>query len=214
MTDATTGKTKATLYYTPVTRSQTPLIMLEECGVPYELHKMNLRAGDQRKPEFLALNPMGKVPVLVHGDAVVSESAAICAYLAEVCSDANLAPPLSDGPARAAYLRWIIFSAGCVEQAFVDLKYPRQKEFSANFAGWGDTERVLHTLNTALKDNPYLMGKTYMVPDILIGRHIQLLTRIDMLDINTVPVLADYLTRLTERPAWKRVAAIEQEQSA
>ena len=210
----TTEHAKPLLYYTPGTRCRVPLTMLEECGLPYELHFMKLREGDQRKPEFLALNPMGKVPVLVHGDAVVSECAAICAYLAEICPQAGLAPPLSDTAARAAYLRWMVFSAACVEHAFIDDAYPRKKEFAANFAAWGDKERVLRTLNTALNEHPYLIGDTYLMPDIMVGSQIHLLIKMEMLDKKSNPVLVDYLARLAERPAWQRVNAIEEKHSS
>ena len=110
---------KITLYHSPNTRSSGALTLLEELGVPYELHVLNMKAGEQRGPRYLAVNPMGKVPALKHGDALITEQVAIFLYLADLFPEAKLAPPIGD-PLRGPYLRWMIFYAACFEPAVID----------------------------------------------------------------------------------------------
>ena len=106
------------LYWAPHTRSLRALWVLEEAGVSYERVRLDLSAGEQKSAEFRAINPMAKVPALTDGPLAVAESGAICAYVAEAVPQAGLAPPVGD-PARGRYLRWLFFSPGCIEQAFL-----------------------------------------------------------------------------------------------
>ncbi len=101
---------RVTLYHSPNTRSTGALILLEELGAPYDLHVLNMKAGEQRQPAYLAVNPMGKVPALKHGDALVTEQVAVYLYLADLFPEAGLAPPIGD-PLRGPYLRWMVFYA-------------------------------------------------------------------------------------------------------
>ena len=101
---------KVTLFHSPNTRSTGALILLEELGAPYELHVLNMKAGEQRQPAYLALNPMGKVPAVKHGEAFVTEQVAISLYLADLFPEAKLAPPVGD-PLRGPYLRWLVYYA-------------------------------------------------------------------------------------------------------
>src|SRR4029077_14510816 len=105
---------KVTLFHSPNTRSSGALTLLEELGVPYELHVLNMKSGEQRRPEYLAINPIGKVPALKHGDALVTEQVAIFLYLADLFPEARVAPPIGDR-LRGPYLRWMIFYAACFE---------------------------------------------------------------------------------------------------
>src|ERR1700750_3200483 len=108
------------LYWAPRTRSFSALWLMEETGQPYERVLTDTSTGAQKTPEYLAINPMGKVPALKDGEATLAEAAAICAYVAERYPDARLAPPLGD-PLRAKYLYWLFFAPGCVEPAMVQI---------------------------------------------------------------------------------------------
>src|ERR1700760_3693554 len=108
------------LYWSPRSRSFTALWLMEETGKPYKRGLTDISAGAQKKPEYLAINPMGKVPALKDGEATLAEAAAICAYVAERCPDAKLAPPVGD-PLRAKYLYWLFFAPGCIEPAMVQI---------------------------------------------------------------------------------------------
>ena len=110
---------KLTLYHSPHTRSMGAFALLEELGVPYELKIVNVRAKETRNPEYLAINPIGKVPAITHGDALITEQVAISIYLADYFPDAKLAPALTD-PQRGPYLRWMAFYGACFEPAVMD----------------------------------------------------------------------------------------------
>ncbi|HET6379112.1 MAG TPA: glutathione S-transferase N-terminal domain-containing protein, partial [Methylocella sp.] len=123
------------LYWAPRTRSLRALWILEEAGEPYEGIRLNLSTGEQKTAAFRAINPMAKVPALTDGLVSVSESGAICAYVAEAVPKAGLAPPLGD-PSRGRYLQWLFFSPGCIEQAF--LAKHAQISVRPEAAGFGD----------------------------------------------------------------------------
>src|SRR6218665_3721708 len=114
-----------TLHYCPQSRSLGSLVLLEELAAPHELHVMNMSKGEQRKPEYLAINPMGKVPALSHGQALITEQGAIFIYLADLFANAGLAPALDD-PLRGPYLRWLVFYGSCFEPAVVDRSLQRE----------------------------------------------------------------------------------------
>ena len=135
---------KVTLYHSPNTRSSGALTLLEELGVPYELHVLNMKAGEQREPKYLAVNPMGKVPALKHGDALITEQVAIFLYLADLFPEAKLAPPIGD-PLRGPYLRWMIFYAACFEPAVIDGATHRDPA-PQPMSPYGDFETMFRTL--------------------------------------------------------------------
>src|SRR3954471_14909912 len=139
---------------------------MEETGQPYERVLIDLSAGAQKRAEYLAINPMGKVPALQDGDATIAESAAVCAYVAERCPEAGLAPPLGD-PARAKYLYWLFFAPGCIEPAMVQIA--TKLEMNSVAAGWGDSQRVMDVLEAALKKGPWLLGDMFTAADIAVG---------------------------------------------
>ena len=118
---------KLTLYHASPSRSSIVRWMLEETGEPYDIHLLRLGEGDQLKPDYLAVNPMGKVPALKHGDVVITEAAAICTYLADAFPRANLRVPIGD-PRRGNYLKWLFFGPSCVEPAITDRAFPRKEE--------------------------------------------------------------------------------------
>jgi glutathione S-transferase len=141
-------------------------LVLEEAGVPYESARIDLATGEHKSADYRAINPMAKVPALTDGSAAVAESGAICAYVAEVDPEAGLAPPLGD-PARARYLRWLFFSPGCIEQAFLvkSFNIPVRPES----AGFGAFDRVFDVLEAAVDMGPWLLGELFSAADVMIG---------------------------------------------
>ena len=132
---------------------------MEETGQPYERVLTDISTGAQRKLEYLAINPMGKVPALKDGDATLAEAAAICAYVAERYPDAKLAPPLGD-PLRAKYLYWLFFAPGCVEPAMVQIA--TKIEMNPVAAGWGDSQRVFDVLDVALTEGAVAARRQFL----------------------------------------------------
>src|SRR4051812_29464091 len=135
------------LYWSPRSRSFSAIWLLEETGKPYERVLVDIDTGAQKSPEFLAVNPMGKVPALKDGEATVAEQGAICAYVADRFPDAGLAPAPGD-PLRAKYLHWLFFVPGCIEPAIVQLF--TKLEIPSRTAGWGDATQVFDVLDQAL----------------------------------------------------------------
>jgi glutathione S-transferase len=129
--------------------------MLEELGEPYDLHVLNLAKGEQHAPEHLAINPMGKVPALRHGDMVLTEAAAICAYLAYEFPQARLNVPIGD-PRRGAYLKWLFFAPSCIEPAITDRAFPRQEQPRRGTLGYGDYDAVMDVVAEAVALGSYL----------------------------------------------------------
>lgn len=162
-----------TFYTHPQSRGRTARWMLEECGAPYDT--VVLEYGTTMKaPAYLALHPMGKVPALQHGDVVVTETAAICTYLADVFPEKGLAPP-AGSPQRAAYYRWLFFSAGPLETAVtakaLNLLAPAEQ---AVMVGYGSYASVMDTLEHAvLQARPHLCGEPFTAADLYVGSHLQ-----------------------------------------
>ena len=146
-----------TFYTNPMSRGRIVHWLLEELGVPYDMKILDFEKGDHKKPEYLKINPMGKVPAIVHRGTVVTEAAAICTYLADAYPKAGLAPALDD-PQRGTYLRWIFFGAGCVEPAIVDKMFDRPAVERKGALGYGSYEDTLNALETALKPGPCILG--------------------------------------------------------
>ncbi|MBI1891141.1 MAG: glutathione S-transferase family protein [Burkholderiales bacterium] len=191
---------RVTLYHAPNTRSTGVLILLEELGADYELKVLNLKAGDQKKPEYLAINPMGKVPAIRHGDAVVTEQVAIYLYLADLYGEAGLAPPLGD-PLRGAYLRWMAYYGSCFEPALVDRSMKREPAPSST-SPYGDYETMLNTLTDQLSQGPYMLGEKFSAADVLWGTALTWTTAFKL--VPDVPVVKAYIDRINARPAVER----------
>src|SRR3954451_16046284 len=128
---------KLMLYHASPSRSSVVLWMLEELGEPYDIHLLSLQKGENRASDYLAINPMGKVPALQHGDAIITELAAICTYLADAFPQAKLNVPIGD-PRRGPYLKWLFFGPSCIEPAMTDRAFPRKEEARAGAVGWRD----------------------------------------------------------------------------
>ena len=147
---------KLTLYHAAPSRSSITRWMLEEIGEPYDIHFLSLSKGDNRSPEYLAVNPMGKVPALKHGDTVITEAAAICAYLADEFPHAKLNVPIGT-PRRGAYLKWLFFGPSCIEAAMIDRASPRKEAPRRAMLGYGDFDTVMDVTAKAVATGPYLM---------------------------------------------------------
>jgi glutathione S-transferase len=193
------------LYWAPKTRSLKAIWMLEESGLSYDRIRVNLESGELQQPIFRAINPMMKVPAIIDGPVKVAEASAILAYVAEQAASAKLAPGV-DHPRRGDYLRWMFFSAGCVEaaytQKFTGLHLP------ARSAGWGTFELVIDVIDDALKDGPWLLGDRFSAADVAIASDLRF--GVDVFKIvDPRPNFRAYLDRCMARPAFKRAEAIE-----
>ena len=190
------------LYHHPWSRAANVVWMLEEVGIDYELRWVDIQAGDQKKPEFLKLNPMGKLPVLVDGAAVVSESAAIALYLGDRYAAGRLAPALDD-PARGTYLRWSLFSPSVLEPAAA--AQASGGKFNPGAVGWGTYEAMLDAVEAAIGTGPYLLGERFTMADTILGGTLGYMLQFKMVEPR--PAFADYVQRLQARSAYQRSAA-------
>ena len=199
--------TTGLVFYTnPMSRGRIVRWMLEEVGQPYETVLLDY-ATTLKAPEYLAINPMGKVPAIRHGNVVVTEAAAICAYLADAFPSAGLAPPAND-PRRGTYYRWLFFGAGPVEAATTNhaLGFVLTPE-RGRTAGYGSMQAVLDALESAVGDGPYLLGEQFSAADVYLGSHIGWGTRMGNLEMR--PAFEPYLARIMARPASIRARAID-----
>jgi len=188
-------------YSSPMSRGRIVHWMLEEVGVPYRFEVVNLESQDQKRPGFLAVNPMGKVPAIVHRGTVVTECGAICAYLADAFPAARLAPPV-DSPLRGTYYRWLFFGGTCVEAAVIDRMLSRPPASRPGALGYGSYDDTVATLEKALTPGPYILGPQFSAADVYVGSQIGFGMMMKALEPR--PAFKDYLDRLQERPAYKR----------
>lgn len=154
-----------TFYHSPHTRSVGTFTLLEELGVPYNMKILHVRKGETRTPEYLAVNPMGKVPAIMHGDTLITEQVAIAIYLADLSPEKKLAPALTD-PLRGPYLRWMLFYAGAFEPALMD-KAMGLAPTKQSQSGYGDFETVIKTVTAHLEKGPYFLGETFSAADLI-----------------------------------------------
>jgi glutathione S-transferase len=188
-------------YHDPMSRGRIVHWMLEEVGVPYRIERLSLDKGEHKQPEYLKLNPMGKIPTIIHRNTVITEAAAICAYLADAFPAAQLAPPVDD-PRRGTYYRWLFFGAGCVEPAMADKTFPRGATNPRSLA-WGSYEDTVNTLEGALKPGPFILGDRFSAADVYVGSEIGWGLMVKSLEPR--PSFAAYVGRLNERPAMQRM---------
>ena len=192
------------LYWSPRSRSFSSLWLMEETGQAYERVLTDISTGAQRRAEYLAINPMGKVPALRDGEATLAETAAIAAYVAERYPEARLAPALGD-PLRAKYLYWLFFGPGCIEPAMVQLA--TKLEMNPVAAGWGDSQRVIDVLDVALQKGPWILGEPFSAADIVIGSGLNFAVRLFKI-IPSRPSFDTYIARCMARPAFQRAEKI------
>jgi glutathione S-transferase len=193
-------------YTNPRSRGRIVRWMLEELGQPYRTEVLDY-GSTMKTPNYLAINPMGKVPTVTHGDAVVTECAAICAYLADAFPQAKLAPPHGDR-LRAPYYRWLFFTAGPVEAAVshkaVGFNAPPERE---PMLGYGSVERALRTLETAVSQSDYLVGDSFTAADVYVGSHLTFGMLFGTIDRR--PAFERYVAGLSARPAYVRARELD-----
>ena len=197
-----------TLYHAAPSRSSVALWMLEEIGEPYDIHLLSLKNGENREPAYLAVNPMGKVRALRHRDAVITEVAAICTYLADAFPAKGLNIPLDD-PRRGPYLKWLFFGPGVLEPAVTDRAFPRAAAPPRGTLGYGDFDTAMDVVARAVTPGPFLMGERFTAADVVIGSNL----RWGMI-FKAVPErteFVDYVARIDDRPAARRAQAKDQE---
>jgi glutathione S-transferase len=192
------------LYWSPRSRSFSGIWLLEETGLPYERVLTDITTGAQKAPEFLQINPMGKVPALRDGDAALGEAAAICAYVADRYPATGLAPAVTD-PLRAKYLQWLFFSPSCIEPALIQLF--TKIEVPASTAAWGSAAQVFDALDAALQKGPWILGEKFSAADIMIGSGLNFAVRLFKM-VPPRPAFDAYLDRCAARPAFQRAEKI------
>jgi glutathione S-transferase len=197
-----------TLYHASPSRSSIVLWMLEELGQPYDVKLIKLSEGDNLKPDFLAVNPMGKVPALDHKGTVITESAAICTYLADEFPQAKLNVPVGT-PRRGLYLKWLFFGPGCFEPAVIDRAAPRKEEARRGMLGYGTFETTMDTVAKAVAQGPWLMGDQFTAADVIIGANIRWGTMFKL--VPERPEFSAYAGRIAARPAAQRAEAKDKE---
>ena len=199
-----------TLFHCPSTRSTGALILLEELQAEYELHVLNMKAGEQRGAAYLSINPMGKVPAVQHGAALVTEQVAIYLYLADLYPEAALAPGLTD-PLRGPYLRWMVYHAACFEPAIVDRAQKREPA-SLGMSPYGDFDTMLKTLTDQLETGPYMLGERFTALDILWGTALGWITKFGLVPVT--PVIQRYIELINQRPSVAKIRTKDAELAA
>lgn len=195
------------IFYTnPMSRGRIARWMLEEVGEPYETVALDFGT-TMKAPDYLAINPMGKVPAIRHRDVVVTEAAAVCAYLADAFPAANLAPPVQD-PRRGPYFRWLFFAAGPFEAAVtakaLDLLAPQDKKA---MAGYGSYDETIDALERAVSGGPFICGNQFTAADVYVGSHIS--WGLSFKTIPERPAFIDYAQRVGDRPALARARKLD-----
>ena len=195
---------EVTFYTNPQSRGRIVRWMLEEVGAPYSTEILEYGT-TMKAPEYLAINPMGKVPSIRHGSTIVTECAAICAYLADAFPEAKLAPAAA---LRGDYYRWLFFAAGPMESATVNaalgFEVPSEREV---MAGYGTLATALATLETAIVDTPYICGDAFSAADVYVGS--QIIWGLQMGTMQARASFEGYAERLTSRDAYRKANELD-----
>jgi glutathione S-transferase len=200
-----------TLYHASPSRSSIVLWMLEELGQPYDIKLIRLSKGENLQPDYLAINPMGKVPALLHGGTIITEVGAICTYLADEFPDRKLNVPVGT-PRRGVYLKWLFFGPGCIEPAVVDRAAPRKEAARRGMLGYGDFDTTMDVVASAVEKGPWIMGDQFTAADVVIGANIRWGTMFKL--IPERKEFLDYAARIAARPAAQRADAKDKELAA
>ncbi len=197
-------KDELVFYTNPMSRGRMARWMLEEVGAPYRAEILEYGTS-MKSPEYLAINPMGKVPAIRHGDKVVTECAAICAYLADAFPEAGLAPPVAD---RADYYRWLFFAAGPLESAVVNkalgFVVPEEREVTA---GYGTLANTLDALESAVSSSAYIAGEAFSAADVYVGSQISWGLQTGVIEKRDA--FEAYARHVTDRDAYRRADEID-----
>lgn len=199
-----------TLFHAPNSRSAGVRILIEELQAEHELHVLDLPKQQQREPAYLAVNPMGKVPAVLHQGVLVTEQAAIYQYLAELYPERELVPPVGD-PLRGAFLRWMVFYGSCFEPAMTD-KALKRELCQPSWSPYGDFDSVVNLVQQQLEAGPWLLGERLTAADFLWGNALADMLAFQMMP--ATPVIQAYAARLRSRPAAQRALALDAELAA
>lgn len=192
---------RITLHYMPQTRAAGTRIILEELGAPYDLHVMNMKAGENREPGYLSINPLGKVPAIEHRGKLVTEQIAIAIYLGDLFPEAGLTPAVDD-PDRGPYLRWLTYYAACFEPALMD-KFRNVDPGPITQSVYGTYDLMLDTLEGALSNGPYILGDRLSLADIQWGVALRWTMMFGI--VPERPRFVEYRDRLIARPSFSKV---------
>ena len=194
-----------TLFHAPNTRSAGARVLLEELGADYDLHVVDFKKKEQRDASYLKVNPMGKVPAILHGAALVTEQPAIYTFLADLYADKGLAPALDD-PLRGPYLRWMAFYGSSFEPALID-KAMKREPADPSLSPYGDYDTMLATVTEQLRKGPYLLGDRFSAVDVLWGTALGWTTAFKL--VPALPEILAYVARVQQRPAAVKAAAAD-----
>lgn len=184
-------------YHAPQSRSGGTWMLLEELGADYQMHLLDMKAGEQRQPAYLAINPMGKVPAIRHDGMLVTEQVAIFLYLADLYGEKGLAPQIGDA-LRGPYLRWMVFYAACFEPALLD-KALKREAAPPSSAGYGDYDTMMRTLIGQISaDGPWFLGERFTATDVLWGNALTWTLAFKL--VPEEPAILDYVARFNARP--------------
>ncbi|WP_341502057.1 glutathione S-transferase family protein [Gallaecimonas sp. GXIMD4217] len=201
---------KLILFHSPQTRSSSALALLEELGVPFELKVLNIKAGENRQPGYLAVNPQGKVPALLDGEVLVTDRVAIFLHLADLFPEAGLAPALDD-PQRGAYVHWLVHYGCSFEPAVVD-HYLARPAMPISVSPYGDFDTVLRLISERLAKGPYLLGERFSAADLLWGMSLHYVTEFGL--VPRSEVFDRYIERIMSRPSVLKIMAEDAERAA
>ncbi len=190
-----------TLYTNPFSRGRIVHLFLEEAKIPHRIVLLDFQTGEHKRPAFLAMNPMGKLPVIQHGPVTLSETAAILTYLADAFPASGHLPPIGD-PARASVLKWMFFGAGCVEPATADKAFNRPPVGKGS-VGWGTYEDVVATLVAGLTPGPFFLGDRLTLADIYVGS--QIAWAMHQKSLDPLPAFVRLVDELKQLPGQERV---------
>ena len=202
---------RVTFYHSPNTRSAGTLALLLELHAAFDLVEVNMKAGEQRQSGYLAINPMGKVPAIVHEGALVTEQPAIFLYLADLWGEARLAPALVGDPLRGPYLRWLTMYGSCFEPAVVD-RYMKHELAPTSTTPYGDFDTLLNVIDNQLAEGPWLFASRFTAADILWGTGLAWTTAFKL--VPETPNIMAYVKRVMDRPASQEVKQIDAEMAA
>ncbi len=191
-----------TFYTNPMSRGRIVHWMLEEVGAKYDVKLIDFTKKEQKSPDFLKINPLGKLPAIVHRGVTVTESAAICAYLADLYPQKQLSPGLDD-PKRGAYLRWFFFTTNCFDAATMDKILGRPATDKAGHIGYGTYEDTLRVLEDQLSKGPYILGDKFSAVDLYLASSMGYSLMMKALEPR--PTFTAYVSKCMDRPAAKRM---------
>ena len=194
-----------TLFHCPQTRSSGVLTLLEELGADYDLNVLNMKKNEQRGAAYPAINPMGKVPAVMHNGALVTEQVAVYTYLADMYPEAGITPLIGD-TLRGPYLRWMAFYGSCFEPAFVD-KAMKREPGAASMTPYGTLGDVWNAVTSQLAKGDYMLGDTFTAVDVLWGSALNWMTMFGIAP--ETPVVRAYIDRIKVRPAVARAGKID-----